>query len=351
MKSKVVVTLLLVALMVVSGVAAGLGYVLWQGRQPVAATVAQVEPEPVEIEPEPEPEPEPEAAAVEEPVRREDLPTGPRFEYEYVRPRSSELSEVYSFSRDVDILQRLNEVNSLDGILMLPRPLRLLAAECGQVNAYYAPDRGEVVLCYEMVDYLTKLGAQLGTDEEGTLDRDYMVRFLLANLRFIMLHETGHALVDQLQLDITGREEDAVDQLATTMMLTFIDPNESESEMAGNLMLAGSFFLVNSSDEGYRLSHYADEHSLGEQRYFNLMCMLYGANPGRYLRVVTSGRLPEARALRCPDESKRITRSWSRTLLPHFAPRYRISGEEAQRIHDEAVSKRQENAPAPYVRQ
>jgi hypothetical protein len=346
MKSKVLLAVLGLALLVVSGVAAGLGYVMWRDRQAVAVA-PPVEAPALLVDPEPAPEPEPELEA--EAPAPEELASGPRFVYDYVPPRSAALAAVHAFSQDVDILRRLNEVNSLDGVLMLPAPLRLLTAECGSVNAYYVPDRGEIVLCYEMVDYLTKLGAQLGTGEDGALDNQYMVRFLLANLRFMMLHETGHALVHQLELNVTGREEDAVDQLATTLMLTLIDPAESEGEVAANLDMAGRFFLTGASEDGYGLAHYADEHSLGEQRYFNLMCMLYGANPGRYLRVVTSGRLPEARALRCPEESARITRAWSRTLVPHFAPRYQVSGERAQQIHQDALRKRRENAAAPYL--
>lgn len=35
-----------------------------------------------------------------------------------------------------------------------PNPLKLTAAECGEVNAFYDPDRVEVTLCYELMDEL-----------------------------------------------------------------------------------------------------------------------------------------------------------------------------------------------------
>lgn len=358
MKSKLLVGILVVALMAVCVVAGVLGVMLWQQRQAaepaaqVPAALAVAEPE---VMPEPEPEPvteevlpEPEPELVPEPPPLEELARGPRFVYEYLPAKSPVMRATEAFSRDLDVLRKLNEVNALDGVLMLPGPLRILAAECGAINAYYLPGRREIVLCYEMVDYLVTLGVQLHTDQAGNSDNSQAARFLLANLRFMMLHEVGHALVDQLELNITGREEDAVDQLATTLMLSLIDPEESEADVASNLDMAGRFFLANTSEAGYGLAQYAGEHSLGEQRYFNLMCMLYGADPGRYLRVVTSGRLPESRALRCPEESKRITRSWSRTLVPHFAPRYQRVGEQAQQVHDEAIERRRQNAPAPY---
>lgn len=351
MKSKVLVGILLLALMAACIVAGGLGFMLWQQRQVAAAAPVQdtVASEPLAVEPESEPEPEPEAEvlAVEEPAP-EQRPAGPAFVYEYLPAHSKQMRAAEAFSRELDVLRRLSEVNALEGVLMLPGPLRVLAAECEAINAYYVPERREIVLCYEMVDYLVELGMQLYTDEQGNSDNAQAARFLLANLRFMMLHEVGHALVDQLELNVTGREEDAVDQLATTLMLTLTDPNESEADVANNLDMAGRFFLANTSGAGYGLAHYAGEHSLGEQRYFNLMCMLYGADPGRYLRVVTSGRLPESRALRCPDESKRITRSWSRTLVPHFAPRYQRSEEQAAQIHADALARRRQNTAAPY---
>lgn len=351
MKSKVLVGILLFALMTVCIIAGGLGFMLWQQRQATAAApVAQAaEPDPALLAAEPEVEPEAAEPVEEEPAPEQELrPAGPAFVYEYLPAHSKAMRAAEVFSRDLDVLRRLTEVNALEGVLMLPGPLRVLAAECDAINAYYVPERREVVLCYEMVNYLVELGMQLYTDEQGNSDNTQAARFLLANLRFMMLHEVGHALVDQLELNVTGREEDAVDQLATTLMLTLADPNESESDVANNLDMAGRFFLANTSEAGYGLAHYAGEHSLGEQRYFNLMCMLYGADPGRYLRVVTSGRLPESRALRCPDESKRITRSWSRTLVPHFAPRYQRSEEQAAQIHADALARRRQNTAAPY---
>jgi hypothetical protein len=43
--------------------------------------------------------------------------------------------------------------------------------------------------------------------------------FILGNTVFTLHHELGHALIDQLDLPVLGREEDAVDHLATIMML------------------------------------------------------------------------------------------------------------------------------------
>ena len=94
----------------------------------------------------------------------------------------------------------------------------------------------------------------------------------------------------------------------------------------------------------------ADEHALGEQRYFNLQCLIYGSNPSRYLTIVTEGDLPEARAKSCPAEARRLDRAWLRLLLPHVAPKYEMTEEKAYRLFEQREKERNRNADAPYVR-
>ena len=45
------------------------------------------------------------------------------------------------------------------------------------------------------------------------------VEFAIGNVLFVLLHETGHALISDLEIPVLGREEDAADQLATVMAL------------------------------------------------------------------------------------------------------------------------------------
>ena len=83
-------------------------------------------------------------------------------------------------------------------------------------------------------------------------------------------------------------------------MQRFAGINESSRQVSENLRMASNWFLVRSTGQ-YNLDAYADEHALGEQRYFNLQCLIYGSDPARYLGIVTEGDLPEARAKGCPD--------------------------------------------------
>ncbi|MFC3814225.1 DUF4344 domain-containing metallopeptidase [Lysobacter sp. GCM10012299] len=272
---------------------------------------------------------------------------GVQFGYEYVKPKNPALEEYYKLAHDGDLLHKMPEVHAIDGMLMLPRQINYLTAECGEPNAFYTPERGEVVMCYETMKVLLERGREMAA--QNKLGDDYAQRYLDANFRFIILHETGHALINMLQIPITGREEDAVDQLATTLMLRFAGLDESTTVVTENLRMASNWFLARSTGE-YNLDAYADQHALGEQRYFNLQCLLYGSDPARYLSIVTDGDLPEARAKGCPEEARRISQSWLRLLLPYVAPKFEMTEEKANRLFRQREQERDRNASLPYVR-
>jgi hypothetical protein len=181
-------------------------------------------------------------------------------------------------------------------------------------------------MCYEMIDSLAKMGAALAKDPQALT-----VEFVKHNLRFILLHESGHAMIDLLDLPAVGREEDSVDQLAAVLLISHAETSESQNDIARVIQLAATWFKVNSADnKNPDMATYSDEHGLDAQRYLNLLCFVYGRSPDQFDAIVDRGMLPKARADRCPDEAAKITRSWSRLLLPHFSPRFQP--------HDDAAS-------------
>jgi peptidoglycan hydrolase-like protein with peptidoglycan-binding domain len=246
---------------------------------------------------------------------------GLRFVYQYLPPDNADLRYAYRWAVDTHLFSNIPEIDGLDGMVVTPRPLRYATAQCGGVNAFYSPKMSAVVLCYEMIDSLTKIGAALA---KGASDpKALTVEFVRDNIRFILLHESGHAMIDMLDLPAVGREEDSVDQLAAVLLLSHVEDNESQNDIARVLQLAATWFKVNSAEtKANDMSVYSDEHSLDAQRYFNLLCIVYGRDPEHFSGIVDRGMLPKDRADRCPMESAKITRSWARLLLPHLAPRY-----------------------------
>jgi hypothetical protein len=252
----------------------------------------------------------------------------PGFEYAYAPPASPGLQRIYRRVREADLLRHLPEVQAIDGMFALPRRVRYVTAECGEFGAFYRPDKTEVVLCYETLH--TLYGRGLERQRALRQDEGYALRYTRANVRFIVLHETGHALVHLLDLPVTGRQEDAVDQLAAILMLRFAGLYETPDQVTGNLDMAANWMLARSTG-AYNLDAYADEHALGEQRYFNLQCLIYGTDPEGFSGMVDAGDLTAARAAGCARETRRASRAWVRLLLPHLAPGYEAYGDEAVR--------------------
>lgn len=252
----------------------------------------------------------------------------PSFAYDYQPPRSSGLQQIYQRVHDADLLRHLPEVGAVDGMFALPRQLRYVTAECGEFGAFYAPGQAEVVLCYETLRALYERGQAL--QQTLGLGDGHPLRYVRANLRFIVLHETGHALVHLLDLPVTGRQEDAVDQLAAILMLRFASLEETPSEVIDSLRMAANWMLSRTTG-AYNLEAYAGEHALGEQRYFNLQCLIYGTDPVRFAGMVDAGDLTAQRARGCAREMRQVSRAWSRLLLPHLAPGHEAYRDEAAR--------------------
>ena len=194
---------------------------------------------------------------------------------------------------------------ALNESITLPLPVGVRFAECGEANAFYDPSEQQISMCFELLeDYYETMADQYETQDE--LDAAVMGAFVL-----VLFHELGHALVHVLDLPITGREEDAVDQLAAWAMID--DDTGDEAVLSAALS-----YYVSAEQSGNEIddSTFADEHSLDKQRFFNLVCWVYGSNPEKHDGLVGDDFLPEARAERCPGEYEQIDKSWSRLLEP-----------------------------------
>lgn len=66
-------------------------------------------------------------------------------------------------------------------------------------------------------------------------------------------------------------------------------------------------------------TRFADEHDLDEQRFYNLSCWTYGADPVVSGYVVNRSGLPAQRAARCQSEFVQLSEAWKSLLGPHLA--------------------------------
>ena len=227
------------------------------------------------------------------------------FKVSYGEAKKKELAELRQ-----DLLENRVLEETADGLnrtLALPEDVTLSFAECGEINAYYLPDERRVAVCYELVDDLYDA---FRDDARGDEELDERV---VGATVFVLFHEVGHALVRVYRLPVTGREEDAVDQLSTYLVIDGTEEGE-----AAALDAAESLYREENTGSGEGDPRYWDEHSLDQQRFYNIVCWVYGQNEEKYKSIVEDGLLPAERAERCAGEYEQIEQSWTTLLQPYL---------------------------------
>ena len=195
----------------------------------------------------------------------------------------------------------------LNSVYRLPYDVRIRGEECGTENAFYIPGKKAIRMCYELVDAAFRAGdAVYGGDPEAADEFAYNV------VDGIMMHEVGHALVDVYDLPTTGMEEDAVDQFSALIQSRTYGDYDPYYETGRNMMLdmAGWWDYMSQ----YTEAPYWAVHSLNEQRFYNLACYVYGADPEYNRDLLGFDYLPHSRAKTCPGEYERMSSSWDRLL-------------------------------------
>lgn len=134
--------------------------------------------------------------------------------------------------------------------------------------------------------------------------------YVAGNVLTTFYHELGHALIHQLDLPVLGREEDAADMLSVVLTEKIW-----QEEPAGSYAAAQAMSYLLSSD-----SYEVDEavlggvHALDLQRYYNHICLFYGANPKAREDWVAMFDLPPTRIETCEAEFDQAQRGWQRFL-------------------------------------
>ncbi|KIC51488.1 hypothetical protein RA29_05385 [Tateyamaria sp. ANG-S1] len=128
--------------------------------------------------------------------------------------------------------------------------------------------------------------------------------FVEANLLGIFYHELGHALIDILALPVFGQEEDAAD-VASVLLIDGLYDEEAAQALAYDTAFG---FLAEADFAGDVA--YWDVHGPDEQRFYNTVCLFYGANPDAREDFAIDLGLPEERAETCPEEFQLALDSW-----------------------------------------
>ncbi len=198
-----------------------------------------------------------------------------------------------------------NVAEGLNKTVRLPSNVEIQTVDCGTVNAFYDPNNKRIIVCYELLDYF------LGMFKPTAKNDDELGNAVMGAVMFAFFHEAGHGLIHVLDLPAVGREEDSVDQLATLTLIAGGDPGVA-------MALSGAYWFQLQAQQTGNKTPFWDEHAFDSQRFYNILCLIYGSAPEKYGEFVTSGNLPADRAKRCPEEYAKINKAWEKLLQPHM---------------------------------
>jgi hypothetical protein len=225
------------------------------------------------------------------------------FLVEYSNLEGSRYTEIDRRIRKERMLEDAAE--RLNSEISLPKNISLKTNQCGEINAYYDPQNSSIIVCYELMEHFYKLFKTSGKSETDSYD------LMFDATRFVFLHELGHALIDVHEIPVAGSEEDAADRLSTYICLEQLGEQGANSAIA-----AAQAFAIESKATGNDHIDFYDNHKLGQQRFYDIMCSLYGFSQTKYSDLVDDGLLPKERAKTCSDEYQKLATSWSKLLAP-----------------------------------
>lgn len=232
----------------------------------------------------------------------------------------------------------LEEYSRFLAPLRLPYTLRIYTSECGSEDAspYYDQDAHAINMCYEFLRWAenrSEVLSQLQKDRPDFLPIPVSRGELLTGLFVgVIMHETGHAVFDLLEVPVFGREEDAADQVAVFIALQF-DKDVARTIIKGLVytMLGidnpptkapePSILNTPANCSSDPFCAYSDTHGTPAQRLFNTLCLAYGADNTAFGDFVEKGWLPRERAEQCGSEYQQLKMAFAKTIYPFIDPK------------------------------
>ena len=231
-----------------------------------------------------------------------------KISFAYLPPESTKYQPVMQRLKDRQLLEKLAAFLSP---LQLPHAFNLITRECKEPNAFYNPSKWRIDICYEMIELIEKVAPRPGRPING-FTRDEVV---VGSFVGVLIHEVGHAAFDMFNVPVFGREEDAADEMAGFLAVQF-NKEVARTVTRGFAYLWRAFGRLGGEPKEW--ADYSDEHGANHQRYYNVLCMGYGADPELFKDFIEKGWLPKERAEKCHTEYQQVRRAFAKTVLPYI---------------------------------
>lgn len=232
----------------------------------------------------------------------------------YDAPSNPALLPYYNALKNRGVLER---VQAFLVPLRLAQPILVHTAQCGAETQAYTPG-GPVTICYEMVQRVAAIAAAHTTDAQE--------QALILDGTFVeaVLHNLAHAIFYELKVPIWGREDDAADHISALIMTNFGD-------RVGLTTILGTAMFFEYSGQTWTGADFASPDSPDAQRFYNFLCIAYGADPITFgfLRPTPGPsalpKLTAERAARCSrdnpaNEYAQVRDAFNLRIMPYVDP-------------------------------
>jgi Putative metallopeptidase len=239
-----------------------------------------------------------------------------RIKIEYFSPKDPAHNPTKALLQEHRTLEKLQELLSP---FRLPTNLTLRTGDCeGVANAWYDHESAAISVCYEYVEEILR-----GLPQETLPNGVTRVDAAFGQFVYIIVHEMGHAAFDLFGVATFGNPEDVADQFSTYIMLHF--GKEQARRLIGGAAYSYHQYVQNQQVTA-PLAAFSDVHGAPAQRFYNLLCLAYGADPVLFADVVD--KLPKSRAAGCKAEYNQVANAFRDLITPH------IDQELAKRVMD-----------------
>lgn len=221
----------------------------------------------------------------------------------YAKPHNKIDAANLEILKRSDVVQGFMELVDSEFKLKYPIKLQFGAAD----GPLYDPEPHELQIPYEFLEETKERFAKARYEQTGVSVEDAM----LDAVQHTLFHELAHALIAMYDLPIVGKEEDAADNLATVLLIEYLEDGAEVAISAADLFDLEGEELKTLSEEDFW-----DEHSLDAQRYYTTMCQVFGSDPKKYQSVKTEAGFDQERAANCPADYELVRDNWFKLLEP-----------------------------------
>jgi len=221
-------------------------------------------------------------------------------------------------ARDVFVKSRaLEEWRQFLAPLRLPTDITMRADACGDTRRAYSPETKTATICYEMIAQILKVVAdqqsQAAKDPNDKSTADDFNDARVGTIVEALFHETAYLLFDVFSVPVWGRIEDAADRFSALVMLQF-------GEDAARTTILGTARFFAWSAKQWTGSDFALPSAPEAQRFYNFICIAYGADPKAFHALKANEVLPASRVDQCSSEYAQVRAAFDLRIMPFIDP-------------------------------